>query len=133
MSAAPFTLVEALMAQREVPRGVTYITSNTQERRVSYGEIEKRAMALLRPLQAVGANAGSELVLFLDNNEQFVDAFWACMLGRIAAVPLAPGNADEHRFKLFHVMSRLLRPHLCTDRKLFQRITSFAEANGLAS
>ena len=35
------------------------------------------------------------MILLLDSNAQFVDAFWACMLGNIIAVPLAPGTTDE--------------------------------------
>ncbi len=29
------------------------------------------------------------MILLLDSNAQFVDVFWACMLGNLIAVPLA--------------------------------------------
>ena len=125
------TLADALAARRASTKTLTYIAGESNERVVSYAQLYDRALALLRPIQAAGATPGSELILLLDNNVPFVDALWACMLGRVIAVPLAPGNADEHRFKLFRVLSHLLRPHVCTDRKTWERIALFAQNNGL--
>ncbi len=69
----------------------------------------------------------------MDGLEPFVDAFWACILGRIVAVPLAPGNADEHKAKFFRVLDRLRSPCLATERKAFDRLKAYALGNGLAA
>jgi acyl-CoA synthetase (AMP-forming)/AMP-acid ligase II len=73
------------------------------------------------------------MILLLDSNAQFIDAFWACMLGNIIAVPLAPGATDEHKLKFFRVLAKLERPYLCTDRKIFARLDAFVDSNGLAT
>ena len=49
------------------------------------------------------------------------------------AVPLAPGNADEHKAKFFRVLERLRTPGLATERKVFRPPQAFALANGLAA
>jgi acyl-CoA synthetase (AMP-forming)/AMP-acid ligase II len=71
------------------------------------------------------------MILLLDSNAQFVDAFWACILGNIIAVPLAPGASDEHKLKFFRVMEKLKQPHLCTNNKIFSRLAEFATDNAL--
>src|SRR5215207_4196592 len=55
----------------------------------------------------------------------------ACALGGVIAVPLAPGNADEHKAKFFRVLARLPSPLLATERKVFDRLCAFAIDNGL--
>jgi acyl-CoA synthetase (AMP-forming)/AMP-acid ligase II len=49
----------------------------------------------------------------------------------VVAVPLAPGNADEHKAKFFRVLGRLASPVLATERKVFDRLCAFAADNGL--
>jgi len=71
-------------------------------------------------------------VILVDGLAPFVDTFWACVLGRVVAVPLAPGNADEHKAKFFRVLARLDTPVLATERKVFDRLRAFAQENGLA-
>jgi len=51
------------------------------------------------------------------NNEQFIDAFWAAILG--ASCPCrALGISDEHRHKLLRIARRLGEPFLYTERAL---------------
>ena len=47
-------------------------------------------------------------------------------------MPLAPGNADEHKAKFFRVLARLPSPTLATERKVFDRLRTYASENGLA-
>jgi len=124
------TLQHALAARREAANGVHYIVSETRERRVGYAELHSRALGVLRHFQASGARAGAEMVLLIDGLEPFVDAFWACIMGRIVAVPLASGNTDEHKRKFFRVLAALAQPHVATERKTFERLAAFARENG---
>ena len=98
---------------------------------VPYAELRVRALGLLHHLQSAGARAGTHVVILLDGLAPFVDTFWACVLGRIMAVPLAPGNADEHKAKFFRVLGRLSSPVLATERKVFDRLRTYAQENGL--
>ena len=125
------TLNEALTARRSSDHAIHYIEGESNERTLPFSALYSRAAGLLHHFQSCGAGPGSEMILLLDRNEQFIDAFWACMLGNIIAVPLAPGATDEHRLKFFRVMRKLKQPHLCTDRKIFARLTAYAADNAL--
>ena len=129
----PPTLTHALAIAATTTRGVNFIAGEANERRVAYSRLRERAMGVLGHLQRVGAAPGTETVIVVDGLEPFVDAFWGCVLGRIVAVPLAPGNADEHKAKFFRVLDRLRSPCLATERKVFDRLEAFARANGLAA
>ena len=125
------TLCDALIERRSSQRKIHYIEGENNERELPFGELYTRALGLLHHFQACGATPGSEMILLLDNNAQFVDAFWACILGNIIAVPLAPGASDEHKLKFFRVTAKLARAHLCTDLKIFSRLSTFATGNSL--
>ncbi len=75
---------------------------------------------------------GTHAVILVDGLAPFVDTFWACALGGVVAVPLAPGNADEHKAKFFRVLARLQSPILATERKVFDRLRTYANDNGFA-
>jgi acyl-CoA synthetase (AMP-forming)/AMP-acid ligase II/acyl carrier protein len=124
------TLVELLQSNRNVDRHVTYVEGDGVERRVSYAELHRRALGILRRLQQLGAGRGDKLILFLNNNEAFVDGFWAALAGGIVPVPLAVGISDEHRWKLLRVARKLGAPYLYTDRKTLERLAGFAQGAG---
>lgn len=124
------TLVELLEANRDVDRVVTYVEGENAERRVSFGEIHARALGILHHLQSLGAQRGDKLIIFLNNNEQFLDGFWAALAGGIVPVPLAVGISDEHRRKLLRVARKLGKPYLYTDSKSLERLQALAVEAG---
>jgi len=124
------TLVELLQDHRSVDRHVTYVEGEDAERRVSYAELHRRALGILRLLQQLGAGRGDRMILFLNNNEAFIDGFWAALAGGIVPVPLAVGISDEHRWKLLRVARKLGAPYLYTDRKTLERLAGFARDVG---
>src|SRR4249920_954194 len=126
------TLTHALDAAAATSRGVNFIAGEANERRLPYLRLRERALGVLGHLQRAGATPGTETIILVDGLEPFVDAFWACVLGKTIAIPLAPGNADEHKAKFFRVLERLHAPHLATERKVFERLSAYAAANGLA-
>ena len=122
----PRTLTELLQAHRTADRTVTYHEGEHEARTISYGELYQRALGVLHHLQQLGAKPGDRLLLFLNSNEAFIDAFWAGILGGITPVPVAPGISDEHRHKLLRIAAQLGNAFLYTERKLFERIRNFA-------
>jgi acyl-CoA synthetase (AMP-forming)/AMP-acid ligase II/acyl carrier protein len=122
------TLTEVLEANRDFPRGITYLEGENESRSVSPAELYQRALGILYHLQRLGARRGDKLLLFLGNNEQFIDVFWAAVLGGIVAVPVALGISDEHRHKLLRIARRLGAPYLYTERRSLERIGAFAAA-----
>jgi acyl-CoA synthetase (AMP-forming)/AMP-acid ligase II/aryl carrier-like protein len=120
------TLNELMAQNRNADRAIVYHTGEGQSRRVRYAELHQRALGVLFHLQQLGARPGDRLILLLNNNEQFIDAFWAAILGGIVPVPVAIGISDEHRHKLLRIARKLGAPFIYTDRKTLERIGQFA-------
>ncbi len=127
------TLTHALDAAADTERGVNFVAGETSERRVPYSLLRARALGILGHLQRIGALPGTQTIILVDGPEPFIDAFWGCVLGRIVAVPLAPGNADEHKAKFFRVLDRLQAPYLATERKAYERLKAYAQAHELGA
>jgi acyl-CoA synthetase (AMP-forming)/AMP-acid ligase II len=124
------TLAELLTNNRGVKRSISYLETESSERVVGYAELYERALGILFHLQKLGARPGDKLIIYLANNEQFLDAFWAGMLGGIVPVPVALGISDEHKHKLLRIARKLGRPFIYTDRKTLDRIGAFAGPAG---
>jgi acyl-CoA synthetase (AMP-forming)/AMP-acid ligase II/acyl carrier protein len=124
------TLTELIENNRSAPRSITYLEGENEERAVTFGELHERALGILYHLQKLGAKRGDKLILFLGNNEQFIDAFWAAVLGGIIPVPVALGISDEHRHKLLRIAKKLGKPFIYTDRRSLDRIGAFAGTVG---
>jgi acyl-CoA synthetase (AMP-forming)/AMP-acid ligase II/acyl carrier protein len=126
------TLTELIERNRTIERSIVYLDGEHDERAITYGELYQRALGILHHLQKLGAKRGDKLILFLGNNEQFIDAFWAAMLGGIVPVPIALGISDEHRHKLLRIARQLGKPFIYTDRRSLDRIGAFAGTAGAA-
>jgi acyl-CoA synthetase (AMP-forming)/AMP-acid ligase II len=124
------TLTALMQANRNAERSITYLEGEKDLRRVSYAALHQRALGILYHLQRLGAQPGDKLILFLGANEPFIDAFWAGILGGIIPVPVAPGISDEHRHKLLRIARKVGDPFIYTDRRLLERIGSFATQAG---
>jgi acyl-CoA synthetase (AMP-forming)/AMP-acid ligase II/aryl carrier-like protein len=120
------TLNELMAQNRSADRAIVYHSGENESRRVTYGELHDRALGILFHLQQLGAKPGDKLILLLNNNEQFIDAFWGAVLGGIVPVPVAIGISDEHRHKLLRIARKLGAPYIYTDRKTIERIGQFA-------
>jgi acyl-CoA synthetase (AMP-forming)/AMP-acid ligase II len=127
----PDTLQGVLDARATSAHGVRYIGTEGSERAVAYPALRARALRVLGGFQARGVKPGAQMIILLDDLQPFVEAFWACILGGIAAVPLATGNTDQHRFKFVRVVEKLEDPWVITERKAFARIEALARDSGL--
>ena len=121
------TLIEAIESIKDGDRSITFIEGKLDNRVVTYAELYKRSMNVLYDLQEFGLNKGDHLIIFTKNNQQFIEIFWACLLGGIVPVPIAVGISDEHRSKLMRVFTKLERPFLFTDQEHLERLERFAE------
>jgi len=124
-------LTEALTAQRSGNRGITFIEGKQDHRYLSYAELYDRALMHLHDFQQAGLTPGAQLIILHHDNQTFVEAFWACMLGGIVPVPVAIGISDEHRGKLFRIFNKLERPYLFTSREQLERLEHFARQHNL--
>ncbi len=125
------TLNEALKARANDELSITFIEGLHNETSFSYRELYQRASRLLHYFQGSGLQAGDELIFFLKNNEKFIEAYWACILGGMIPVPVAVGISDEHRSKIFRIFRVLKRPYLLTDGKSADLLKAYAAEAGL--
>ncbi len=125
------TLTGLLAAVRNADREMRFIDGENDESVVRFPELWDRALALLGSLQARGMSPGDELIIFSKSNESFVVAFWAAVLGGIVPVPVAVGISDEHRLKLFRIVSQLDRATLFTEMGLLERLLEFSKKRSL--
>ncbi|MGB5245219.1 MAG: non-ribosomal peptide synthetase [Woeseia sp.] len=120
------TLSEMLLARRESEHRLHFIDSDDDHRSLTFAELVAAALACLKTFQEQGFVAGDEIVIFTDNNQEFLTAFWAAILGGIVPVPVAVGISDEHRLKLFRILRQLKRASIFSNRGLFKRLRDFA-------
>jgi acyl-CoA synthetase (AMP-forming)/AMP-acid ligase II/acyl carrier protein len=125
------TLIELFADLKDRDREIRFIDGENDESSLAFGELWDRALALLGSLQERGMKPGDELIIFSKSNESFLVAFWAAVLGGIVPVPVAVGISDEHKQKLFRILSQLKNPTLFTEMDLLQRLLDFAKERGL--
>jgi acyl-CoA synthetase (AMP-forming)/AMP-acid ligase II/acyl carrier protein len=130
LTAKVATLTELAERNSASDSRITYLEGENDARDESYADLYQRALGILYHLQRMGARRGDKLLLFLGSNEQFVDAFWAAILGGIVPVPVALGISDEHRHKLLRIARRLGSPFIYTERRSLERIGAFAAQAG---
>jgi acyl-CoA synthetase (AMP-forming)/AMP-acid ligase II/acyl carrier protein len=124
------TLIELMERNRDSRCRITYLEGENDSRDLGFAELHERALGILWHLQRLGARRGDKLLLFLASNEQFIDAFWAAILGGIVPVPVALGISDEHRMKLLRIARRLGEPYIYSERRSLDRIGAFAAQAG---
>jgi len=124
------TLPEMLDHRSRGDLAIGYLEGESAQKRLPLADLRRRALGILRHLQRVGAQPGDLLILHVASNEQFLDAYWACLYGGIVPVPVAVGISDEHKHKLLRIARQLGEPLLYTDRKLRERLAAFAESQG---
>jgi len=129
----PDTLPEVLdMNAAKNSRSITYIDGEQDERTVSFADLQSRALGILHHFQERGIGVGDQLIIFTNSNEQFVDAFWACLYGGIVPVPVAVGISDNHRFKLLKIFETLHSAYVYSENTVTRRLSDFGAANDLS-
>jgi acyl-CoA synthetase (AMP-forming)/AMP-acid ligase II len=124
------TLPEMLDDRSRGSLAIGYLEGENATRTLPLADLRRRALGILRHLQQRGAVPGDLLILHVASNEQFIDAYWACLYGGIVPVPVAVGISDEHKRKLLRIAGQLGEPLLYTDRKLRDRLAAFAAEQG---
>ncbi|MDH5368620.1 MAG: non-ribosomal peptide synthetase [Gammaproteobacteria bacterium] len=125
------TLIDALEQHSTDERSLTYIEGKESETTITFKQLHQRALGMLHHFQRQGLKPGDELIIFLRNNEMFLDAFWGAIFGGIIPVPVAVGISDEHRSKLYKIYNKLQRPYVFTDNDNLERLKKYADENNL--
>ncbi|MBF0558174.1 MAG: AMP-binding protein, partial [Nitrospirae bacterium] len=125
------SLIEALDSACVIGRGIRFIEEQDQGRFLSSEALRKEALAVLYNLQSLGLTKGDKLIFQIEDNETFISVFWACIAGGIIPVPVAVGNNDEHRLKLFRIWQTLENPALFSNADTISRLEDYAVKNGM--
>ncbi|HEX8529673.1 MAG TPA: non-ribosomal peptide synthetase, partial [Cytophagales bacterium] len=112
-------------------RGITFIEKSNSEAFLAYGELYQKALRGASFLREKGMQPQDELVFQLDDNQTFIVAFWACILGGFIPVPLSVGQNDDHKQKLFSCWPVLCNPFLIAPDHNRQVLSAFARHKGL--
>jgi acyl-CoA synthetase (AMP-forming)/AMP-acid ligase II/acyl carrier protein len=126
------TLTDILRAHRNIyDRGITIIRNQTDEIFISYQSFYQKALLRLYALQSKGIKPGDEIILQIDNLEDFITCFWAGLLGGFIPVPLAvPARAaDEHFRNLLEIHRHLENPYILTDTDVLPKIRQFVSSD----
>jgi acyl-CoA synthetase (AMP-forming)/AMP-acid ligase II/acyl carrier protein len=124
------TLTDMLDDRARGAGSIVYMEGEGAEKSLKLADLRRRALGILFHLQRIGAKPGDHLILHVASNEQFIDAYWACLYGGIVPVPVAVGISDEHKHKLLRIAKQLGQPYLYTDKKLRDRLAAFAATLG---
>jgi len=124
-------LAEVLEKNGTAERTLTYIDGKESEKTITFEQLHQQALSLLCYFQQQGLKPGDELIIFLRDNQSFLNAFWAAILGGMIPVPVAVGISDEHRSKLYKIYNRLNKPNIFTDEDNLSRLEKYAESNDL--
>ncbi|GAA3799045.1 non-ribosomal peptide synthetase [Streptomyces coacervatus] len=106
-------------AAAEFPEhGVRYLSSE-QPLEHTYPQLLNESLRLLNALHEKGVRPGRAVALLLERPEDFIPAFWACLLGGIPVCPLVPVRTDPQRWaaQLNHVDTLLDGPLVVTDSR----------------
>ena len=88
---SPVTLRDGLYRAASVApaKGTVYLTTEGTEQFQSYPELLAQAQRMLGGLRAAGLRPGDSALLQFSDNRDYVNAFWACVLGGIVPTPVA--------------------------------------------
>ena len=112
----PKTLSRALIQAAETKQSMIFIDDRGEEKALTYNQLKVNAEQALASLQKMGIQSGRSVVLQLDDLEEFLTSFWACVLGGLVPVPVLPfrnANVDDSSFrKLKTIVSELEAPFI---------------------
>jgi acyl-CoA synthetase (AMP-forming)/AMP-acid ligase II/NAD(P)-dependent dehydrogenase (short-subunit alcohol dehydrogenase family)/acyl carrier protein len=66
---------------------ITYILDN-EEYDQTYAELFEEAKKILASLRKKGIKSGDKVMFLFDRNDNFIETFWACILGNIIPAPI---------------------------------------------
>ncbi|BDA72450.1 hypothetical protein CAL7716_066160 [Calothrix sp. PCC 7716] len=134
---APSTLPAALKRAtlQGHNRSIVYIQPDGSQRVQSYGNLLQEAERILAGLRQLGLQPQDKVIFQLKCNQQFIAAFWGCMLGGFVPVPLsvAPSYKESNSTvdKLHHTWNLLEKPIILTDQKMVSAVLSLSTLLGL--
>ncbi|WDD36883.1 SDR family NAD(P)-dependent oxidoreductase (plasmid) [Nostoc sp. UHCC 0926] len=129
---APKTLRELLQrTAQHSSQGIIYIQSDGSEKVQSYGELWQDAQRILAGFRKLGLKPQDKVIFQLEDNQDFLCAFWGCVLGGFVPVPIsiAPTYelANSIASKLQNTWQMLGKPLVLTNASLASNIDDLSK------
>ncbi|WP_394751319.1 amino acid adenylation domain-containing protein [Spongiimicrobium salis] len=128
MSARTLTSI-LLEAAKNKRKGITFIEMGGQDVFLAYKNLMEDALKVLGSLQKRGLGVGDELVFQIEDNQDFLTVFWACILGGIIPVPLTVGVKKEHLEKIINVWNVLCSPYLIATADRIDKLETISKVD----
>lgn len=129
---APKTLKEVLQrTAQHSTKGIIYIQSDGSEKVQSYRELWQDAQRILAGLRKLGLKPQDKVIFQLEDNQDFICAFWGCVLGGFVPVPVSiaptyePVNSTAS--KLQNTWHMLGKPLVLTNASLAPNIDDLSK------
>ncbi len=129
----PTTLAKALQrAAQQIPaKGLIYIQSDGSENSQSYRDLLEEAERILAGLRKLGLKPQDKVIFQLERNQDFIAAFWGCVLGGFVPVPISVAPTYDQLnstiSKLQNAWQMLNRPLVLTSAKLASGVRFLSE------
>lgn len=132
----PRTLAELLqVTARTSNKNILYIQRDGSELFQSYGELLTQAQRINALLKELGLQPQDKVILQIKNPQDFIPAFWGCILGGFVPVPLAiaPTYSEVNNAvnKLHNAWQMLENPIILASKELVEAIASLSGILGL--
>ncbi len=94
-----------------------------QYREVPIQEFRSAALRRLGLFQSEDLPIGTEIVMPIDDAEEFLVTFWACLFGGYIPMPLAPPTNDATCIKIHDILTSRDRARLVLSDSSYERLT----------
>ncbi len=128
---APKTLTEVLQrSAQSSTKGIIYVQADATEKVQSYSELWQDAQQILAGLKKLRLKPQDKVIFQLEDNQDFICAFWACVLGGFVPVPISiaptyePANSTAS--KLQNTWQMLGKPLILTSSSLASKIADLS-------
>ncbi|PYT47711.1 MAG: AMP-dependent synthetase, partial [Acidobacteria bacterium] len=133
----PATLQQALKraAETKPVRDITYVQRDGSEVTHTYQELLEDAERILGGLRSLGLGPGDKVIFQFDRDQDFIPAFWGCVLGGFIPAPIsiAPTYRELNSTisKLHHSWEMLEHPVILAGQDLANEVQGVAGLLGL--
>ncbi|HLZ56764.1 MAG TPA: non-ribosomal peptide synthetase, partial [Ktedonosporobacter sp.] len=135
--ATPATLAQALerAVRQEDVKGIHYLQPDGTEITQSYAVLCSEAERILGGLRKLGLRTGDTVILHVEENQDYLPTFWACILGGLIAVPIsiAPSYTQSNitTVRLQRAWELCGHPLIVASATLTSELHALAAATGM--
>ncbi|NMG10486.1 SDR family NAD(P)-dependent oxidoreductase [Brasilonema sp. UFV-L1] len=130
---APKNLAQVLLraAKEASKQGIVYIETDGSETVQSYEALLEEAQRLLAGLRKLGLKAQDKVIFQFERYQDFIPAFWGCILGGFVPVPITIASnyedvSDSNVKKLQHAWQILGNPIVLTSNSIAAQIRTLS-------